>query len=174
VVEGSGAIIDWAERRAADRGRTLGPDAKGDEVASIEQRADAVIGIHMRRLACAALLPAHADVMKRAMFQSAEGWHRVAGDFTWPLVWQLIVKSYDIGPGAAADSRAKLEADLIGSTASWPAAAPILPASASAAPTSSWRACSGLSLGRGRFRSIARWTRQRRSPPISGAGPSGR
>jgi len=112
VVEGSGAIIDWAERNAARSAGSLAPDAERDEAAAIERRADAVIGIHVRRLAYAALLPGHADVVKRAMFQSAAGWHRVAGNLTWPLVWRLILKSYDIGPGAAADSRAKLEAEL--------------------------------------------------------------
>jgi len=112
VVEGSSAIIDWAERNASDAGRSLAPNAGRDEAAAIEQRADRVIAIHVRRLAYAALLPEHADVVKRAMFQSAAGWHRVAGNLTWPLVWRLIMKSYDIGPGAAADARAKLEAEL--------------------------------------------------------------
>ncbi len=112
VVEGSSAIIDWAERNSAESGRSLAPDTSRDEAAGIEQRADEVIGIQVRRLAYAALLPGHADVVKRAMFQSAAGWHRVAGNLTWPLVWRLIMKNYDIGPGAAADSRAKLEAEL--------------------------------------------------------------
>ena len=96
----------------AESGRSLAADASRDEAAAIERRADAVIGIQVRRLAYAALLPGHADVVKRAMFQSAAGWHRVAGNLTWPLVWRLIMKNYDIGPGAAADSRAKLEAEL--------------------------------------------------------------
>jgi glutathione S-transferase len=112
VVEGSGAIIDWAERNAPDRNRSLTPEAGSDETLGIEQRADKVIGIHVRRLAYAALLPRHADVVRRAMLQSAAGWHRIAGNLTWPLVWRLIMKGYDIGPDAAADSRSKLEAEL--------------------------------------------------------------
>jgi glutathione S-transferase len=111
IVEGSSAIIDWAERNA-DSGRSLTPDTGRDEAAAIEQRADAVIGIHVRRLAYAGLLPSHADVVRRAMFQSAAGWHRVVGNLTWPLVWRLIMKTYDVGPDAAADSRAKLDAEL--------------------------------------------------------------
>jgi len=112
VVEGSSAIIDWAERNAAESDRSLTPDTGRDHAAAIEQRADEVIGIHVRRLAYAALLPGHADVVKRAMFQSAAGWHRRAGNLTWPLVWRLIMKTYDVGPGAAADSRAKLEGEI--------------------------------------------------------------
>jgi glutathione S-transferase len=111
VVEGSSAIIDWAERHA-ESGRSLTPDTGRDHAAAIEQRADEVIGIHVRRLAYAGLLPGHADVVRRAMFQSAAGWHRVVGNLTWPLVWRLIMKTYDVGPGAAADSRAKLDAEL--------------------------------------------------------------
>jgi glutathione S-transferase len=112
VVEGSGAIIDWAERHAPDPGRSLAPSANVDAATAIEHRADAGIGIHVRRLAYALLLPRHADVVKGAMLKSASGWHRLAGTLTWPLVRRLIASRYDVGPGAAADSRANIETEL--------------------------------------------------------------
>jgi glutathione S-transferase len=112
AVEGSGAIVDWAERNADDPGRSLTPSADFDAAAAIERRADEVIGPHVRRLAYAALLPRHADAVRRIMFPSAVGWHRVAGNLTWPVAWRLIMTSYDIGPHAAAESRAALETEL--------------------------------------------------------------
>lgn len=52
VIQGSGAIIDWADRQAQDPARRLTlSDAR-----EIERRADRVIGIHVRRLAYAELL----------------------------------------------------------------------------------------------------------------------
>jgi hypothetical protein len=52
VVEGSGAIIGWAESKARDRTRSLNPETDDlAEVREIERRADQVIGVHVRRLA---------------------------------------------------------------------------------------------------------------------------
>jgi hypothetical protein len=57
IVQGSGAIIDWAESKAQDPTRSLKPQTGNlAEAQEIERRADEVIGIHVRRLAYAELL----------------------------------------------------------------------------------------------------------------------
>lgn len=48
VIEGSGAIIDWAETKAQDCTRSLTPQANLSESQEIERRADEVIGVHVR------------------------------------------------------------------------------------------------------------------------------
>ena len=48
VIQGSGAIIDWADQRRQNRDRTL---TVADSL-EIEQRADNFIGVHVRRLQC--------------------------------------------------------------------------------------------------------------------------
>jgi glutathione S-transferase len=111
LIQGSGVIIDWAESKVRGRGRSLTP-ARPDEAKEIERRTDAVIGVHVRRLAFAELLPRHAHVVKPALFYRASGWRRVAGDVMWPVTRRLMQHIYDAGPGAAADSRAKLEAEF--------------------------------------------------------------
>jgi glutathione S-transferase len=112
VIQGSGAIIDWAESEAKDRGRSLTPVTALAEAQEIELRADKIIGPHMRRLAFAETLPGHAHLIKSALFYRATGWRRHAGNMMWPLVRRLMTQMYDIKPGAAAESRARLEAEL--------------------------------------------------------------
>lgn len=111
LIQGSAAIIDWADSRSADQRRSLTPDSPA-AAREIERRAGAVIGVHVRRLAFAELLPRHAHMVKPALFHRATGWRRSAGHAMWPVAWRIMQRMYDTGPGAAADSRATLEAEF--------------------------------------------------------------
>ena len=64
IIQGSGAIIDWAESKAKDQGRSLTPRAGLAEAKAIERRADEMIGVHVRRLAFAEMLPSHSHLVK--------------------------------------------------------------------------------------------------------------
>jgi glutathione S-transferase len=108
VIQGSGAIIDWADQRAQDPTRRL---TLADAL-KIEQRADNVIGVHMRRLAYAEMLPRCAALIKPALFDNASSSHRLAGNLMWPLTRRVMMRMYDITPDAAAESRSILEAEL--------------------------------------------------------------
>lgn len=112
VVQGSGAIIDWAETKTQLKRPSLTPSANLAEVQEIERRADDVLGIHARRLAFAELLPSSPQLVKPALFLRVSGWHRWIGDFAWPVAWRLMMQQLDIRPGAASESRAKLESEL--------------------------------------------------------------
>src|SRR5262245_27302491 len=57
VIQGSGAIIDWADSKASGCGRSLTPKTSHAEAREIERRADEIIGPHVRRLAFAETLP---------------------------------------------------------------------------------------------------------------------
>jgi glutathione S-transferase len=78
----------------------------------IERRADKIIGIHVRRLAFAELLPDYSHMVKPALFYRASGWCRLIGNMMWPVSWRVIMRMYEIRPGAAAESRATLEAEF--------------------------------------------------------------
>jgi glutathione S-transferase len=108
VVQGSGAIIDWADQRTQDRGREL---TRSDAL-KIEQRADNVIGVHVRRLYYAKTLPSSPHLTKPGLFQNSSVSHRFAGTMMWPVTWRIMMKMYDVTPEAASESRAKLEAEL--------------------------------------------------------------
>jgi glutathione S-transferase len=112
IIQGSGAVIDWAESKDRDSGRSLIPKTNRDEAEAIERRADAVIGVHVRRLAFAEMLPRYPHLLKPALFQRASAWHRLLGNMMWPVSRRLMLRRLDIRPGAAAESRAKLEAEF--------------------------------------------------------------
>jgi glutathione S-transferase len=61
VIQDSGAIIDWAETKAHDRTRSLTPEADPAAALEIERRANEVIGVHVRRLAFAEMLPSSSN-----------------------------------------------------------------------------------------------------------------
>jgi glutathione S-transferase len=112
VIQGSSAIIDWAETKAQDGRPSLAPQADLAEAREIERRADQVIGINARRLAFAEMLPSYPHLVKPALFLRASGWHRLIGHLMWPVAWRVMMQQLEVRPGAAAESRAKLEAEL--------------------------------------------------------------
>ena len=133
VIQGSSAIIDWAERRAEDHARSLAPSNGAGETQEIERRSNEITAVHVRRLAFAEMLPNYAHFVKPGMFERASGWHRLAGHIMWPVAVRIMMRGYDLGPGAAAESRATSLPSSTGSTRNLPMAAPILQESASAA-----------------------------------------
>ena len=112
VIQGSSAIIDWAERRAEDHARSLAPSNRAGETQEIERRSNEITAVHVRRLAFAEMLPNYAHFVKPGMFERASGWHRLAGHIMWPVAVRIMMRGYDLGPGAAAESRAKIDAEL--------------------------------------------------------------
>jgi glutathione S-transferase len=108
VIQGSGAIIDWADQRTHDRGREL----TLAEAREIEVRADGIIGVHVRRLAYAEMLPKYPHLAKPGLFRNVSRTHRLVGNMMWPLTRRVMMKMYDVTPEAASESRAKLEAEL--------------------------------------------------------------
>ena len=112
VIQGSGAIIDWADRKDDDAERALTPKAERAEASELENRVEEVIGVHVRRLLFAELLPAHAHAVKSGLFYSAAGWRRLAGNMMWPVTRRMMPRIFDIVPGAAEESRSKLEQEF--------------------------------------------------------------
>jgi glutathione S-transferase len=50
--------------------------------------------------------------VKPALFLSTSVAHRVIGGLMWPVTRKIMMSMYDVCPGAAAESQAKLEAEL--------------------------------------------------------------
>jgi glutathione S-transferase len=78
----------------------------------IEERADARIGVHVRRLAYGALLPSSGHLVKAELFRNLSPAQRVAGTAMWPVTRRLMIRALDISPQAASESRAILESAL--------------------------------------------------------------
>ncbi|MFZ0396659.1 MAG: glutathione S-transferase N-terminal domain-containing protein [Methyloceanibacter sp.] len=108
VIQGSGAIIDWTDQQAQDPARQLTvADAR-----EIEQRADGVIGAHVRRLVYAELLPRYPELAKPGLFGKASDAHRLVANAMWPLSRRIMMRMHDITPDAAGESRSILESEL--------------------------------------------------------------
>jgi glutathione S-transferase len=108
VIEGSGAIIDWADEQAQDSSRRL----TSTNALEIERRADDGIGINARRLFYAGILPQAPHLIKPAFSANYSPMHRLIGHITWPLTPRIIMMKYEIRPDAAQESRAKLDVEL--------------------------------------------------------------
>jgi glutathione S-transferase len=114
AIQGSDVIIDWADSKANDNDsvRRLAPSGDSAEAKEIETRANEVVGVHVRRLAYAEMLPKYPKLAKPGLFLRASGWHRLIGNMMWPVSRRIMMRGLDIRPGAAAESRSKLESEL--------------------------------------------------------------
>jgi glutathione S-transferase len=113
VIQGSGAIIDWAESKVHDHARSLTPPATSlIEAQEIERRADQVIGVHVRRLAYSEMLPSHSHLVKPGLFLRASGWHRLVGNMMWPVARRMMIRMHDIRPDSTSESRSRLDNEL--------------------------------------------------------------
>jgi glutathione S-transferase len=112
VIQGSGTIIDWAERKGKDPRRSLAARGNLAEAQEIERRADEVIGVQVRRLAYAETLPNSSRLVKPALFRRTSVSNRLIGNLRWPITRRAMMRMYDIGPGAASESRSRLESEL--------------------------------------------------------------
>lgn len=108
VVQGSDAIIDWADERAKDKSRRLTQEGSVE----IEERADEIIGPHVRRLFYAETLPQFPHYAKHPLFLNTNPTHRFLGDLMWPVTRRVMMRMYDVTPTAASESRSILEAEL--------------------------------------------------------------
>ena len=112
VIQGSGAIIDWAESKSKNPRLSLAPHGCWTEAQEIERRADEVIGVHVRRLAYAETLPRCPHLVKPALFLRTSVSNRLIGNFMWPITRRIMIRTFDIRAGAATESRSTLESEL--------------------------------------------------------------
>jgi len=111
IIQGSDAIIDWTERQSTGK-PSLTPAEDPAGALATERRADGVLGIHVRRLFYAEVLPHQAHLARPWLFRNASLSHRLVGTLMWPRVRKRMIQAMDAGEGAAADSRARVEREL--------------------------------------------------------------
>lgn len=112
LIQGSDAVIDWAERQAPPESPSLAPTGDGEQARDIEQRADMRLGVHVRRLFYAEVLPHQSHRVKPWLLANTSPAHRLIGNLTWPVVRRRMIQAMDTRPESAPDSRAKVEAEL--------------------------------------------------------------
>jgi glutathione S-transferase len=113
VVQGSGSIIDWAESAVSDPSRHLSPDSElKEECRALEQRLDAVAGVHVRRYYYSEAIVEHPDIVRPIFTRDLEASERQLLDENWGLVRQLMIGAMDLGPGQWQESRRIVEDEL--------------------------------------------------------------
>lgn len=108
VIQGSSAIIDWAEQQAADA--TLVPSS--DDAAQIEQRLDDVIGVHVRRMFYSEALVEQPHTVKPVFSKGLSWWERLKLQLSWPLIRNKMITLMDLGKQQGDESQAILEGEL--------------------------------------------------------------
>jgi glutathione S-transferase len=111
LIAGSAAIIDWAEAHRVPRTTSLtGTDP--EQTLALEQRLDAVVGVHIRRFYYSdALLNDSAPV--RAIFTNDLPFvARWSTRLAWPKIVPLMIKGMDLGPAQGLQSQAIVAAEL--------------------------------------------------------------
>jgi glutathione S-transferase len=106
VVQGSSAIIDWAETVVADTAKTLSPDPGLEaECRAIEERLDDVAGVHVRRYYYSEAMVEHPETVRPIFARDlAPAEQEMLGE-NWAVVRQLMMGLLDLGPEQRADSR---------------------------------------------------------------------
>jgi len=113
VVQGSGAILDWAEAAAAGSTRRLSPDPAFEaECRALEQRLDDVAGVHVRRSYYSEALVEHPDTVRPIFTRDLAPPERQALDENWGLVRKLMMGAMDLGPEQGQESRRIVEGEL--------------------------------------------------------------
>lgn len=111
VVQGSAAIVDWAEARATN-GKTLTPEADAANCRAVEGRLDDIAGVHTRRFFyCEALLE-HPERVKPAFLEGIPWYERPMLNLMWPRMAPIMTERMDLGKEQGEESRAIVADEL--------------------------------------------------------------
>jgi glutathione S-transferase len=109
VVQGSSAIIDFADRRWPDRPLTAVPDAEREQAAELEAWLDRELGQPLRRVFYFHALPAR-DLVLHLFTQQGPWWGRLFYGLGYRLVANAIRRVYAIDADTATQDRQRLDA----------------------------------------------------------------
>jgi glutathione S-transferase len=112
LLQGSTAILDWAESHGDGRGASLAVVGDSTEANEIETRVNERTAVQVRRHVYANTLEEHPEAVRPALFARTRLPLRLAGNLMWPVTRRRIAAAYDAHPTTAADSRARLEREL--------------------------------------------------------------
>lgn len=111
LVQGSAAIIDWADA-AASNSKRLTPQTGREECATLEKRLDDVIGIHIRRYYYSEALVEHPQTVKPIFTEDLGFLQKMLIGVTWGMVRKVMIKGMDLGAEQGRDSKRIIEVEL--------------------------------------------------------------
>ena len=111
LIAGSAAILDWAEtHRATDKPSLNGTDP--DAVRALEQRLDAVAGVHIRRYYYSEALVSDSSTVRSMFSKDLPFIARWSTRLAWPKIVPLMMQGMDLGPQQGKQSQALIEGEL--------------------------------------------------------------
>lgn len=113
LVQGSSAIIDWAERHRAPGRPSLQPDdGPADSVVQLEKRLDEVLGVHVRRYYYSEALVEYPQLVRPLFTRNLRGRARVVVELGWSFTRRRMISRLDLGYMQGIESREKVEREL--------------------------------------------------------------
>ena len=111
VVQGSAAIIDWADA-AAPGSRRLTPQTDREQYLALERRLDDVVGVHVRRYYYSEALVEHPQTVKPIFTEKLGFPQKLLIGALWGAVCKVMIKSMDLGPQQGQESKRIVEVEL--------------------------------------------------------------
>ncbi len=111
LVQGSAAIIDWADARAPSSKR-LTPQTNHEPCTALEKRLDDVIGVHIRRYYYSEALIEYPQTVKPIFTEKLGLLQKLLIGVLWGVVRKVMIKSMDLGPHQGQESKRVIEVEL--------------------------------------------------------------
>lgn len=112
TVQGSAAILTWAEAAAGDNKNRLMPVPDSGEGREIEQRLDDVAGVHVRRYYYSEALVEHPRIVRPVFMTGLPPMQKLQLLAGWRVIRQKMIQLMDLGPKQGRESRGIVEAEM--------------------------------------------------------------
>jgi len=112
LVQGSSAIIDWAEKNRASGTPTLEPEANAEEARKIEKRLDDILGVHVRRYFYSEALLEYPQTVKPMFAIGLSSGQKLLLELSWGFIRKLMIRGMNLGSMQGIESREILEKEF--------------------------------------------------------------
>lgn len=113
VVQGSSAILDWADARTVDPARRLAPEPEhSDACRAIEARLDDVAGVHTRRYYYSEALVEYPETVLPVFTRDLAADEARSLEQGWDFIRQAMTARMDLGAEQGRESRLIVEGEL--------------------------------------------------------------
>ena len=112
AIQGSAAIIDWAESVASSGSIRLSTDNAREEGRQIEKRLDKLAGVHVRRYYYSEALVEYPQTVRPVFTHGLSMREKLMVLATWGAMRKMMIKGMDLGPEQGQDSRHIVDEEL--------------------------------------------------------------
>ncbi|MDH3532732.1 MAG: glutathione S-transferase N-terminal domain-containing protein [Gammaproteobacteria bacterium] len=105
VVQGSADIIDWADAAAASSEKRLTPDEGREACEQIEQRIDAIAGVHIRRYYYSEALVDYPQTVRPIFTRDLPLLKRLLISIGWGKIREFMITAMDLGRRQGQESK---------------------------------------------------------------------